>query len=166
MRSMGHHTSSRENGTGFPAAFAAGLVLVLIVAACVVLVSRHSKSSQPVAHSAKLPFGPAEQAYAPNIQFDNIKLARATNLLGEEFTYVDVSLKNSGTQSIHGLSISLEFYDPFKQVVLRDTETLIGAADPSLDPGKQRDLRITLGQVPPEWNHETPVFRVTGLVLK
>ena len=163
---MDRQRSSREKGRGFPAAFAAGLVIVLIVAACVVLVSRHSKSWQPVAHSAKLPFGPAEQAYAPNIHFDNIKLARATNLLGEEFTYVDVSLRNSGTQSIHGLSISLEFYDPFKQVVLRDTETLIGPADPPLDPGKQRDLRITLGQVPPEWNHETPVFRVTGSVLK
>jgi hypothetical protein len=163
---MTRRIAKRDRGGAFPAAFLAGLVVVLILAACVVLLSRHSKSSQPVVHSAKLPFGTAEQAYAPNIHFENVKLARATNLLGEEFTYVDVSVKNAGSQSIHGLSITIEFHDPFKQVVLRDTERLIGPADPALGPGQERNLRITMGQIPPEWNHEDPTFRVTGLVLK
>jgi hypothetical protein len=159
-------TSRRERGSGFPAAFAAGIVIVLILGVCVVLISRHSKSAIPAAKAAKLPFGPAERAYAPDIHFDNIKLAKATNFLGEEFTYVQVTVTNAGKQSIEGLTIQLAFYDPFKQVVLRDSEQLIGPADPPLGPGQPRGLQITLGGIPAEWNHENPVFRVTGLVLR
>jgi hypothetical protein len=156
----------RERGSGFPAAFAAGLVIVLILAVCVVLVSRHSKSARPVATAVKLPFDATEQAYAPNIHFDDIKLAKATNFLGEEFTYVQFNLSNAGQQTVQGLTISLFFYDPFKQVVLRDSEQLIGEADQPLPPGQTRGLQITLGGLPAEWNHENPVFKVTGLALK
>jgi hypothetical protein len=158
--------SRRERGSGFPAAFTAGLVIVLILAVCVVLISRHSKSSHPAPTGVKLPFGTAEQAYTPNIHFDNIKLAKATNFLGEEFTYVQFNLTNSGQQPVQSLTINLMFYDPFKQVVLRDSEQLIGTADQPLGPGQTRGLQITLGGIPAEWNHENPVFKVTGLVLK
>lgn len=157
---------SRERGGGFPAAFIAGLVICLIVVACVVLVSRHSKAPQQRANPPKLPFGQAEQAYAPNIHFSDLKLARAENFLGEEFTYVQFTLTNAGTQSIQGLTISLEFHDPFKQVVLRDNEQLIGPNDAPIGPGQQRGLQITLGGIPAQWNHENPVFHVTGLILK
>lgn len=159
-------SSRRERGSGFPVAFAAGLVIVLILGACVVLISRHSKSTIPAAKTAKLPFGPAEQAYAPNVHFDNMKLAKATNFLGEEFTYVQVTVTNAGPRSIQGLTILLTFSDPFKQVVLRDSEQLIGPADSPLGPGQQRGLQITLGGIPAEWNHENPIFQVTGLVLE
>ena len=158
--------SRRQHGSGFPAAFGAGLVIVLILGVCVVLISRHSKSPAPVKNAVKLPFGPSEQTYATNIHFDNIKLAAATNFLGERFTYVQLTLKNEGKQSVHGLTINLTFYDPFKQAVLKDSEQLIGPNDPPLDPAQQRGLQITLGGIPAEWNHENPVFRVTGLILK
>lgn len=158
--------TERERGSGFPAAFVAGLVVVLIVVGCLVLFSRHSRSARPVAQAVKLPFGGTEQAYAPRIHFDDVKLARATNLLGEEFTYVDLGLTNTGAQSIHGLSVTLKFYDPFKQVILQDSEQLVKTADPPLDPGKRRNLRITLGAIPETWNHEAPVFQVNGLILK
>lgn len=153
-------------GSGFPAAFAIGVVICLIIAGAVVLVSRHSSAPQRAAQVVKFPFGPAEQAYAPNIHFTKIKLARAENFLGEEFTYVQVTVINAGTQTVDGLSINLEFSDPFKQVILRDSEQLVRTTDPPLKPGEQRGLQITIGGIPAEWNHENPVFKVTGLILK
>ncbi len=159
-------SSPRRRGSGFPAAFAIGVVICLIIAGAVVLVSRHSSAPQRAAQVEKFPFGPAEQAYAPNIHFTKIKLARAENFLGEEFTYVQVTVTNAGTQTVDGLSINLEFNDPFKQVILRDSEQLVRTTDPPLKPGEQRGLQITIGGIPAEWNHENPVFKVTGLILK
>jgi len=158
--------SSSRRGSGFPAAFAIGVVICLIIAGAVVLVSRHSSAPQRAAQIEKFPFGPAEQAYAPNIHFTKVKLARAENFLGEEFTYVQVTIANAGTQTVHGLSINLEFNDPFKQVILRDSEQLIRPTDTPFQPGEQRGLQITIGGIPAQWNHEDPVFKVTGLILK
>lgn len=155
-----------DKGSGFPAAFAAGVVLCLIVAGVFVLMSRHSSAPQHTAQVVKLPFGPAEQAYAPNLHFTKIKLAKAENFLGEQFTYVQFTVTNAGTQTVQGLSIELDFYDPFKQVVLKDTERLIGPNDMPLRPTEERGLQITIGAIPPQWNYQDPVFHVTGLVLK
>ncbi|HTU34845.1 MAG TPA: hypothetical protein VMF66_13675 [Candidatus Acidoferrum sp.] len=156
----------RQRGGAFPAALVAGLVICLIVAGAVVLMSRHSTAPKRAAQNVKFPLGPTEQAYAPNIHFTKIKLAKAENFLGEEFTYVQFTVTNAGTQDIHGLSIQLEFYDPFKQAILKDSEQLIGLNDPPLHPREERGLQITLGGIPAEWNHADPAFRVTGLVLK
>ncbi len=156
----------RQRGAGFPAAFIAGIIICLIVAAIVVLVSRHSTAPQRTAQTVKLQFGPAERAYAPNIHFTNIKLAKSENFLGEQFTYVQFTVTNAGTETIHGLSIELDFYDPFKQVILKNDEQLIGPNDPPLRPTEERGLQITMGGIPAEWNHEKPVFHVTGLLLK
>lgn len=155
-----------ERGSGFPAAFAAGIVFCLIVAGIIVLMSRHSSAPQRAAQTVKFPFGPTEQAYARNLQFTNIKLARAENFIGEQFTYVQFTVTNTGKQTVQELSVEVDFYDPFKQVVLKDTEQLVGPNGLPLRPTEQRGLQITLGSIPPQWNQEAPVFHVTGLVLK
>jgi hypothetical protein len=159
--------TERERRSSFPGAFVAGLVIVFVVVVSVVLLSRYAHSRQTAAALAKLPFGPAEQAYAGSIQFGNIQMARATNLLNQEFTYVNGTITNGGARSIGGLSLIMEFRDPFNQVVLRDSEQLIGMANaPPLAAGQHRDFQITLEHVPAEWNQQAPTFRVTGLLLQ
>lgn len=158
--------TARERRSSFPGAFLAGLVIVFIVVGCVVLLSRYAHSRQTAAALAKLPFGPAEQAYAGSIQFGNIQMARATNLLNQEFTYVNGTMTNGGTRSIVALNVIMEFRDPFNQVVLRDTEQLVGTANAPLGPGQHRDFQITLEHVPAEWNQQVPTFRATGLLLQ
>ncbi|HUJ32666.1 MAG TPA: FxLYD domain-containing protein [Candidatus Acidoferrum sp.] len=159
-------TTQRDQASRFPATFVVGLVVVFVLAACAVLLSKYSHSRQVATAAAKLPFGRVEQAYAPSVHFDNIQMARATNLLNQQFTYVAGTLSNTGTRSIAGLAVTLEFYDPFKQTVLRDTEQLISRTGPPLGPGQQRDFQITLERVPAEWNQQYPSFRIIGLVLQ
>jgi len=159
-------TVDRAEKREFPAAFVAGLVVVFIVVTCAVAISRYAHSKESAAAAVKLPFGPAEQAYAPSIHFDNIQMARATNLLNQEFTYVGGTMTNGGTRSIGALEVILEFRDPFNQVVLRDSEQLVTRANPPLAGGDHRDFQITLEHIPVEWNQQTPVFRATGLLLK
>jgi hypothetical protein len=148
----------------FPAAFLAGLVVVFIVFGSIVLISRYAHSRQAAAASAKLPFGVAEQAYAKNIQFGNIEMARARNLLNQEFTYVGGVIENTGSRTIRALTVVIEFRDPFNQVVLRDTEQLITTANMPLGPGQSRNFEVTLERVPAEWNQQDPSFRTIGLL--
>lgn len=153
-----------EERSGFTAAFLAGAVVVLLLVGGVVLLSRSMHPHGP-ATEAKFPFGAAEQAYAVHIHFKDIQLARATNFLNQEFTYVAGTISNDGARTLHGLEVTLEFHDPFKQVILRETQQLIGGATPALDGGARRNFQITLEHVPAEWDQQYPSIRVTGLIM-
>lgn len=156
-----------EEKSRMPAALAAGAIVVLILLGILLLVTGRTQHPSHAAPVETLPFGAAEQAYSAHIHFQNIHLLHANNFLNQEFTYVAGTLANDGTQDILGLKVEVTFYDPFQQVILRDTEPLIGPASGPLPAGISTDFQITLDQaLPATWNHENPAIRVTGLKLK
>jgi hypothetical protein len=148
-------------------AFAAGLVVVAIFAAGLVLLTRITQSHGRAATAHKMPFGPAEQTYALQIHFQGGQMSRASNLLNQEFTYVTGTVTNDGLQSVMGMDVIFEFHDRFNQVVLRDTQHLIDPKDEPLGAGKSRDFQVTLGEhIPSQWNQQYPSIGVTGLILE
>lgn len=155
----------REEKSSFPAAFAVGAIVVLLLVAGAVLLSRTTRP-RGSAGAENLPFGPAEQAYAGHIQFQSIQMSRATNFLNQEFTYVSGTVSNDGLRTVRGLEVTLEFYDPFHQVVLRETDRLIAPGSGNLNASQRRNFQITFEHVPAEWNQQYPAIRVTGLVLE
>jgi len=157
--------SERAEGNRFPVAFLAGVIVVFFVVAGVVLLSRSSHPGRSAA-AEMLPFGPTERGYSEHIHFKNIQMARATNFLNQEFTYVAGTISNDGTQTIRQLEVTMEFHDPFNQVVLRETKRLIGENARPLTGGNMRDFQISLDHVPAEWDQQYPSIRVTGLILE
>ena len=154
----------REQRSQSPIAFAAGAVVVLLLLGGVILLSRGSHPNGAGA-AARLPFGPTEQAYTEHIHFKDIQMAKANNFLNQEFTYIAGTLWNDGAHTIRALDVTLEFHDPFNQVILRETEPVVGPKDAALPGGQRRDFQITLEHVPVEWNQQYPSIRVTGLIL-
>jgi hypothetical protein len=156
----------REARSRFLTIFAAGGVIVLVLAAGLVMLSRSLQPDRQNA-AAKLPFGRNEQAYAGQIRFRDLQLSHSTNLLNQEFTYVAGTISNDGSQTIRALEVTIEFRDPFNQVILRETERLVRLADQPLRGHDQRSFQITIEQgIPSEWNRQYPSFRVTGLTLE
>ncbi len=155
---------AREERSRFPAAFALGAVIIFLVVGALVLLSR---LSHPALQAAKLPFGPSEQAYSAHVHFQDVQLAHSTNLLNQEFTYVSGTISNNGTRAVGALEVVIEFYDPFNQVILRETEKVIQSTDTPLRDGEQRMFQVTIEQgIPSEWNREKPSIRISGLLLK
>jgi hypothetical protein len=158
-------TPYREERRRLPVAFLAGAIIVLLIFGGFLLLT-HVMHSQSAATVVKLPFGPAEKAYAPHIQFLDIQLAHATNFLNQDFTYVAGTVLNDGTRKVRALEVTVEFHDPFHQVILRDTNQLIGSGAAPLDPGKHQDFQIQMEHLPVEWDKQYPSIRVTGLALE
>jgi len=69
-----------DERSGFPVALATGAVVVVLLAAGLMLLTRSMQPRGPAA-AAKLPFGAEEQAYAERIHFQDIEMSRATNFL-------------------------------------------------------------------------------------
>jgi hypothetical protein len=154
----------REDKSRLPVALAAGAGVVLLLLAGLIFVTRSMRTRSSAAE-ARLPFGAAEQAYAERIHFLDIQMARATNFLNQEFTYVGGTVSNDGTRTIRALEITLEFHDFMDQVVLRERQQLIGATTRPLEGGQRREFQVTLDHVPAMWNQQYPSIRVSGLIL-
>jgi hypothetical protein len=158
-------TSYREEKRQFPIAFAAGAVIVLLIFGGFLILTRVMRSHNPGA-VAKLPFGAAEQAYAQNIHFLDIQLAHAANFLNQDFTYVAGTIVNDGPRKIRAMEVTVEFHDPFHQVILRDASRLIGLEGAGLDAGQRSPFQIQMEHLPAEWDRQNPSIRVTGLILE
>lgn len=149
----------------FPAAFLAGVVVVLILAGILALLIRKSQPTG-VAAAKTLPFGAQEQAYSSRIQFTGIQMAHSTNFLNQEFTFVAGSIVNGGDKALVGLQVNIEFHDQFNQIILRDSEMLIQPPAQPLAGGQMRDFQVILERIPSDWNRQYPSIRVVGLVLQ
>ncbi|MBZ5697214.1 MAG: DUF2393 domain-containing protein [Acidobacteriia bacterium] len=147
-----------------PVAFLAGLVIVALLIGGAVLFSRFS--SPAGSETVKpLPMRPSEQGYAPQIHFLEPKMSRAANFLNQEVTFIFGTIENGGNRRIRQIEITLEFHDPFNQVVLRDTQRLFPPNAAPLAPGERRDFQIGYESIPAQWNNVYPSIRVTGLGL-
>ncbi len=158
-------TIEKKSESNFALMLAVGAAVVLLLIGGLYLVSRMTRSS-PVAQQQPLPMGPEEQAYAERIHFLNVQMSRAANFLNQEFTYVTGEVSNDGTRSIRALELTVEFRDPFKQVILREKQRVITQQDRPLPGGLRQPFQITFEHIPDEWNHEYPSIHVTGLLLE
>lgn len=108
---------------------------------------------------------PAEQEYAEKIEIGNIALSRAENFLHQEVTTLSGEVYNGGTEAVHTLDLTAEFYDDMSQVVLRETRRVLATPHAVLSPGGRRAFEISFEHLPDTWNMQTPVVRVSYLQL-
>ena len=154
-----------EERSRLPVAFLIGIVIVTLLVGAAVLFSRYSTPAGSEVEKP-LPMGPEEQAYAPQIHFLESKMSRAANFLNQEVTYVFCTVENAGNRKVQQIEITIEFHDPFNQVILRDRQRLfLPTASPFL-PGQQRDVQVPYEHIPVQWNNVYPSIVVTGLAFK
>ena len=122
----------------------------------------HSASSKRESH---LPFGAAEQAYAPNLQIENLALNRAENFLNQEVTTLTGSLTNAGNLRLSNVELTVEFSDQLGQIVLRETRAVFAPQTPAFVPGEHRDFEVSFEHIPSSWNIQQPLVRVSGIVF-
>jgi len=113
-----------------------------------------------------LSMGASEQAYVPQIQFLEPKVARAANFLNQEITFVFGTVRNDGSRPIKQIEVQLEFHDIFNQVVLRDKQRLFGENAVPLAPHDTRDFQLGYETLPAQWNQAYPTLQITGLALQ
>ena len=154
-----------EERSRLPVAFMAGIVIVSLLVGAAVLYSRYAKPAESE-DDKPIPMGSAEMAYASQIHFLEPKMSRAANFLNQEVTYVFFTVENGGDRKVHQIEITLEFHDPFNQVILRDKQRLFLSTAPPFLPGQQRDVQIPYEHIPPQWNNVFPSVAVTGLAFK
>ena len=153
-----------EERSRIPATFLVGIVIVVLLIGGAVLWSRYSV---PAANEEDkpIPVSPEELAYASQIHLLEPSMSRAANFLNQEVTYIFGTVENGGNRKVKQIEITLEFHDPFNQVVLRDRQRLFLPTAAPMLPGERRDFQVPYEHISAEWNNVYPTIRVTGLIL-
>jgi hypothetical protein len=155
----------RDDRSRMGGPFLVGVVVVLIVFGAFYLAMRFSGGPTPTAQKP-LAFGPTEQAYIAQIQFENLSLSNLENMLHQQVTYLNGDISNKGARTIRAAEVTVEFYDQDNKVALRDTRRIIGSDSAPLESGETRDFQIGFEAIPPRWNHKFPAIHITGLDLE
>ena len=154
-----------ESKSRTPIVLAVGGVAVIALVAVVYIVSRLTPAPvQPV--EQPLPMGSAEQAYAQMIHFSEPKMGRAENFLNQEETFIFGVVSNDGSRAVKQIEITVEFRDPFNEVVLRDKQRLFADNAVPLAPNDRRDFQLSYETLPATWAQTYPTIHITGLLLQ
>ncbi|MGH9741900.1 MAG: FxLYD domain-containing protein [Candidatus Acidiferrum sp.] len=137
----------------------------IAIALAIVLWPSAEQSSRSHARESHLPFGPAEQAYAPKLHIENLALSRAENFLNQEVTTLAGRLTNEGDSTLSNVELTVEFSDELGQVVLRDSRAVLGPNATPFAPGERRDIELSFEHIPTSWNIQQPVVRVSGILF-
>ena len=142
--------------------------LLLAAAAVVVILAAlyfsPGRQSPPDAapQGAHFSFGPEEKQYASKIRLENNTLSRAENFLHQEVYTLSGEVVNGGDRSIHGVEVTIEFFDEMNQIALREARAIV-VPSASLAPGERRPFDVSFEHVPPSWNTQPPLVQITGL---
>jgi len=138
---------------------------ILMVAVIFYFWSGHASGPAAPPVPARLPFGPAEQAYAAKIEIEKISLSRAENFLHQEVTALSGEAVNHGDRTLTELELTVEFFDELHQTVLRESRQVLTGPLPLLASGDRRSFEISFEHIPSSWNMQPPSVRVSGLQL-
>jgi hypothetical protein len=158
--------------TGFPtvAWVVAGLVVLIVLG--VLLVAGHRKPPAP--GNTLQPIA----AYAANLVISQPAMSESTNLSGGKYTYIDGHIKNTGTQTVTGVTVQVVFrnevnlppqIETVPLALIRTHEPYIDTVPVSaapLKPGDEREFRLTFETIPVNWNYQMPEIRITGVTTK
>jgi hypothetical protein len=156
---------SEDSDRRAPVVLLVGAVAMIVLIGVVYFAGRYAPVTATPAEQP-LPMGAPEQAYAPQIQFVDMKVARATNFLNQEATFVFGTTSNNGPRAIRQIEVTLEFHDVFQQVVLRDKQRLFSPTAAPLAANQTRDFQLTYDAMPAQWDQAPPSVKVTGLALE
>jgi hypothetical protein len=163
--------SKPPEGGGMPImAWAVAGVAVLVVVIVLVLAGRHKAATPAIIQ----PLAP----YAANLPMSQLAMSESTSLSGGKSTFIDGHIKNTGNQTVTGITVQVIFRNneamppqietlPLSLIRTREPyiDTQPVAASP-LKPGDERDFRLIFESLPANWNMQMPEIRIIQVDTK
>lgn len=162
-----------HSGGGVPVtAWIAAAVVVLIVVLGLVFAGRRKGAATPANRVQPL------AAYAANLPLSQLAMSESTSIAGGKSTFVDGHIKNTGNETVTGITVQVLFGDSEGSAPQINTLplTLIRTRQPYIDtqsvsssplkPGDEREFRLIFESIPQNWNMEMPEVRVVGVDTK
>jgi hypothetical protein len=107
-----------------------------------------------------------------------LAMSESESLSGGKLTYLDGHIRNTGNRTVTGVTVQVVFANDEQLPPTIETLplTLIRMKEPYIDtqsvgaapiqPGEDREFRLTMEAVPDNWNQQMPQIRVIHVDLR
>ena len=148
----------------------AGLVVLLAIGG--LLLATHKKPSTPGNTIQPL------DAYATNLPLSPLAMSESENISGGKYTYIDGHIRNTGNQTVTGITVQVLFRNDVQLPPQIETQSLalIRTHEPYIDTqplsasplksADDREFRLTFETIPGNWNYQMPEVRVIQVDTK
>lgn len=144
---------------------AIGVVTVLVVIGLFAFFGRNS------AHEGAAPA--TADPYAANLAISGVAMSTAANFAGQQVTYLEGKIANTGTKTVTSVLLQIVFKDSLGQIAQREQGQrlmVITTREPYIDtapvsnaplrPGQTREFRQTFEHVSGDWNMQLPEITI------
>ena len=148
----------------------AGLVVLAVIFG-LVFATRHKAQAPP---NTIQPLA----AYAAELPLSQLAMSESTSLAGGKSTFVDGHIRNTGSQTVTGVTVQVIFHNdeamppqletvPLALIRTREpyVDTQMVSAAP-LKPGDEREFRLIFESIPTNWNYQMPEVHVVRVDTK
>ena len=118
---------------------------------------------QKSAHAApvQVVLTPEAKAYVRSLQITDSDMKAHEGFAGVVgVVEITGKIKNEGDRPLDVIEIYCNFYDTYRQLVLREKVPIVSTKMGGLKPGEQKAFRLAFDQIPASWNQTMP-----GLVI-
>ena len=104
---------------------------------------------------------PEAKAYVRSLQISDSDMKAHESFAGVVgVVEITGKIKNAGDRPLDVVEIYCNFYDSYRQLVLREKVPIVSSKMGGLKPGEQKPFRLAFDTIPASWNQAMP-----GLVI-
>ncbi len=105
------------------------------------------------------------KAYIQSLGLGEVEMNAAESFGGQQLVEITGKVTNRGDRSLRKVDLNCVFYDPYGQVVLRETVPIVRSDRGGLKPGETKPFRLPFDNIPSSWNQSMPSMVMAGVVF-
>lgn len=106
------------------------------------------------------------KAYIKNLGLSGVEMKAAESFGGQQLVEIIGNVSNNGQKALKKVELNCVFYDPYNQVILRETVPIVRPDKGGLKPGETKPFRLPFDNLPKSWNQTMPQMVMAGLVFE
>ncbi len=106
------------------------------------------------------------KAYIRELALGQVEMKAAESFGGQQLMEITGQIRNNGSRVLRKVELSCVFYDPYNQVVLRETVVIVRPDKGGLKSQETKPFRLPFDTLPKSWNQVMPQMVIAGIVFE
>lgn len=106
------------------------------------------------------------KSYIRELALGTVEMKAAESFGGQQLVEITGVIRNNGPRPLKKVDLTCIFYDPYNQVILRETVPIVRPDKGGLKSNVTKPFRLAFDTIPKSWNQTLPQMVMAGVVFE